>query len=76
MSETGDQAANEQRERLRKWAKWGGYATLAGVLIGGAFSLRIPAVASAATKTLEYAPRPKKDVSWQARDVAGRFIKN
>lgn len=77
MSEsTDDQEADEQRTRLPKWAKWGGYAGLTALAIGGAISLRVPAVASAAAKTLEYAPRPNKDVSWQARDAAGRFMKN
>jgi len=85
MSEASDdknseQSAEERQARRLKWKKGVGYTALAaaGLVAAEALRRRFPIVAEVAEvavkKTVEYAPRPNKDVSGQARDALGRWV--
>lgn len=70
--------AGERRIRRQKWLKRGAYGLLATAsVVGIEMYRRYPAVAqvadAAARTTRDYAPRPNKDVSGQARDAFGRW---
>lgn len=76
--DVSDPIDDQRRIRRKRWTKRSGLAVTVFVVAAVALTRRAPAMEAAidAVKaTRQYAPRPNKDVSRQARDALGRFAK-